>query len=89
MSHQLGGERAGLINKEFDMMFMDKLVEDPEALTDLTTTEIIKEAGTEGIELIMWIALRASLGPKVNAVHRNYHIPISDTAAGVMVMECV
>lgn len=87
MSHQLQGERAGLINREFDEMFMEKIVDDPESLTKLTTTDLVREAGSEGVELIMWLAMRGALGEKVNKLHSHYHIPISNTAAGVLLLE--
>jgi protocatechuate 4,5-dioxygenase beta chain len=87
MSHQLDGTRAGFINKEFDMMCMEKLVNDPEALTHYSIDEIVKLAGTQGAEIIMWLITRAALTGKVSKVHSNYHIPISNTAAGVLVLE--
>jgi len=87
MSHQLQGERAGFINREFDLDFMDRLVDDPESLTDLTTTDLVRDAGSEGVELIMWLAMRGAMKDKVTAVHKHYHIPISNTAAGVLVLE--
>lgn len=87
MSHQLDGTRAGFINREFDMMCMEKLVSDPEALTRYSIDEIVKLAGTQGAEIIMWLITRAALTGKVSKVHSNYHIPISNTAAGVLVLE--
>jgi len=87
MSHQLQGERAGFINKPFDTMFMRKLVEDPEALTRLSNTELVEEAGSEGIELIMWLAMRGAMTRGASVVHSHYHIPVSNTAAGVLVLE--
>lgn len=87
MSHQLGGERAGFINQEFDLMFMEKLVNEPEALTRYSISDIVKLAGTEGVELIMWLAMRGALGEDAPMIHSNYHVPISDTASGVMVFE--
>lgn len=87
MSHQLGGERAGFINQEFDRMFMEKLVNEPEALTRYSISDIVKLAGTEGVELIMWLAMRGALGEDAPMIHSNYHVPISDTASGVMVFE--
>ena len=86
LSHQLDGERAGFINKEFDLRFMESLVRDPQWATRYTVPELVEKAGTQGIELLMWLAARAALGERVNAVHRNYHIPISNTASGLMVM---
>ena len=87
MSHQLQGERAGFINKKFDLMFMDKLVNDPEALTRISSTEFMEQSGTEGIEMIMWLVMRGALTDKVNQVHSHYHIPVSNTAAGILVLE--
>jgi len=52
MSHQLQGARAGLINKEFDTAFMDKLIADPQAAADISHIDYVREAGSEGIELV-------------------------------------
>jgi len=87
MSHQLDGERAGFINREFDMMCMDKLTSDPEYLTRYSNEELVRMAGTQGVEILMWLIARAALTGEVSGVHRHYHIPISNTAAGVMVLE--
>jgi protocatechuate 4,5-dioxygenase beta chain len=87
MSHQLQGERAGFINKPFDTMFMQKLVEEPEALARLTNAELVEQAGSEGIELIMWLAMRGAMTRGASVVHSHYHIPVSNTAAGVLVIE--
>ena len=87
MSHQLQGERAGFINKAFDMMFMEKLIKDPESLTRYSISQLVEQAGSEGVELIMWLAMRGALGPKVSTVHTHYHIPVSNTGAGVLVLE--
>jgi protocatechuate 4,5-dioxygenase beta chain len=87
LSHQLDGERAGFINKEFDLMCLDKLVSDPQALTRYTNRQLVELAGTQGVELLMWIAARGALSGEVREVHRNYHIPISNTASGLQVFE--
>ena len=88
LSHQLDGERAGFINKEFDEMCMEKIVTDPESLTKISREELILKAGSQGSEFIMWMMMRGALGDKVKAVHQNYHIPISNTGAGTMILEC-
>src|SRR5690348_6070980 len=49
--------------------------------------QLVELAGTQGVELLMWIAARATLRGSVSQVHRNYHIPISNTASGVLVLE--
>jgi len=87
MSHQLQGERAGFINKRFDLDFMKKIVDNPEELTKLTTTDLVREAGSEGVELIMWLTMRGALGGNVKQLHSNYHAPISNTGSGVLLLE--
>jgi protocatechuate 4,5-dioxygenase beta chain len=88
LSHQLDGERAGMINKEFDQMCMDKIVTDPEALTAITRHELVEKAGAQGTEFLMWMMMRGALGDEIIPVHKNYHIPISNTASGTMLLEC-
>lgn len=87
LSHQLEGTRAGFINKPFDLMCMDRLVDDPEALTVYSIPELVERAGSQGVELLNWLAMRGALGAHVHKVHANYHIPISNTAAGLLVLE--
>jgi protocatechuate 4,5-dioxygenase beta chain len=87
LSHQLDGKRAGFINKPFDLMCLDALVNDPRALTTYSIHNLNEKAGTQGVELLMWIAMRGALGGTVFEVCRNYHIPISNTAAGLLVLE--
>lgn len=86
MSHQLQGERAGLINPEFDNAFLDKLIDGTDELRKITRLEFLREAGTEGIELIMWLIMRAALGETVEQLHRFYHVPASNTAVGHIVL---
>jgi protocatechuate 4,5-dioxygenase beta chain len=87
LSHQLDGRRAGFINKEFDLECLDKISHDPEALTRYSIPQLVELAGTQGVEILMWIAARGALSGAVSEVHRNYHIPISNTAAGLLVLE--
>jgi len=89
MSHQLQGLRAGLINPEFDNAFLDRLADYPSELRKITRLEYIQKAGTEGIELIMWLIMRGALGEKVNELYRFYHVPASNTAVGHMVLKPV
>jgi protocatechuate 4,5-dioxygenase beta chain len=86
LSHQLDGQRAGFINKQFDIKFMDSLVSNPEWATQYSIHELVEQAGTQGVELVMWLAARATLAGDVKRIHSNYHIPISNTASGLMVM---
>lgn len=87
LSHQLDGERAGFINKTFDLKFMDSLVNDPEWATQYSIHELVEKTGTQGVELLMWLATRGAVPGRVRKVHSNYHIPISNTAAGMMALE--
>ena len=89
LSHQLEGERAGHINKEFDLKFIDSMARDPKWATQFSINELVRQTGTQGIELINWLAARAALGEKANTLHSNYHIPISNTASGLVLMEPV
>lgn len=89
LSHQLDGERAGFINKEFDLLCMDKLVDNPDELTRYSIPEFIEQAGAQGVEFLNWMAMRGALTGKVSEAHRNYHIPISNTAAATMLLENV
>jgi protocatechuate 4,5-dioxygenase beta chain len=86
LSHQLDGERAGFINKDFDQKFMQSLIDDPEWATRYSIHELVELTGTQGVELVMWLAARGALEGNVRNLHRNYHIPISNTAAGMMLM---
>jgi len=86
MSHQLQGPRAGLVNKEFDMAFIQDLYDNPERLRHMPHIEYLREAGSEGIELVMWLIMRAALGDNIEELHRFYHIPASNTALGHLVI---
>lgn len=89
LSHQLDGERAGFINKAFDLQFMDSLQNHPEWATQFSIHELVEKTGTQGVELLMWLAMRGALstgGGTVRKVHGNYHIPISNTATGVLAL---
>jgi protocatechuate 4,5-dioxygenase, beta chain len=87
MSHQLQGPRAGLINKEFDNAFLDRLAGDPQALARIPHVQYMREAGSEGIELVMWLIMRGALDDNVREVHRFYHVPASNTAVGHVILE--
>ena len=87
MSHQLQGPRAGLINAEFDNAFLDRLIDDPAALTAMPHEHYIREAGSEGVELVMWLIMRGALNDKVDVVYRFYHVPASNTAVGHLILE--
>ena len=87
MSHQLQGPRAGLINKAFDNDFLDRIVDSPEELSRVPHIDYVREAGSEGIELVMWLIMRGALNDDVTQRHRFYHVPASNTAVGHLVLE--
>src|SRR5580658_1281426 len=87
MSHQIQGPRAGLINKDFDQRFLDRLISAPDALAAMPHIEYIREAGAEGVELVMWFIMRGALDAQVKTIHRFYHVPASSTAVGHLILE--
>jgi len=87
MSHQLQGPRAGLINKEFDNNFLDRIVDDADELSKMPHLDYVQEAGSEGIELVMWLIMRGALNDNVDLKKRFYHVPASNTAVGHLVLE--
>ena len=94
MSHQLQGPRAGLINKEFDNKFLDRLIADPAGLAQVPHIDYVREAGSEGIELVMWLIARGAMadvegGAAPKVAHRFYHVPASNTAVGHLILESI
>ncbi len=92
MSHQLQGPRAGLINREFDIGFLDRLIADPAGLSEMPHIDYVREAGSEGIELVMWLIARGAMadlagGKAPKIAHRFYHVPASNTAVGHLILE--
>ena len=96
MSHQLQGPRAGLINAEWDNRFLDRLIAEPQELATVPHIDYVREAGSEGIELVMWLIARGAMpdvadgkriGPAPNVAHRFYHVPASNTAVGHLILE--
>jgi gallate dioxygenase len=92
MSHQLQGPRAGLINREWDNAFLDRLIADPAGLAQVPHLEYVEEAGSEGIELVMWLIARGAMSDvdgsgSVELKHRFYHVPASNTAVGHLILE--
>jgi protocatechuate 4,5-dioxygenase beta chain len=89
MSHQLQGPRAGLINREWDNHFLDRLEGNTQALRAIPHIEYLRETGSEGIEMVMWLIMRGALGARTRTLHRHYHVPASNTAVGHIVLEPV
>ncbi|MFD0917149.1 class III extradiol dioxygenase subunit beta [Pseudahrensia aquimaris] len=87
MSHQLQYKRAGLINQDFDTDFLNRLTTDPVGLSKMPHVEYLREAGSEGVEMVMWHIMRGALDDEVTEVHRHYHVPASNTAVGHIILE--
>ena len=88
MSHQLQGPRAGLINRAFDTAFLDRLIADPAGLSQMPHIDYVREAGSEGIELVMWLIARGAMSDAAPRVlQRFYHVPASNTAVGHLILE--
>jgi protocatechuate 4,5-dioxygenase beta chain len=87
MSHQISGQRAGLINSKFDNAFLDKLAQDPESAVKIPHIEYVREAGAEAIELVMWLIMRGALDERTKEIYRFYHVPASNTAVGHIILE--
>ena len=87
MSHQISGPRAGLINSKFDKAFLDNLTKDPNKLMRMPHVEYMREAGAEGIEMVMWLVMRGALDDKIDEVYRFYTVPASNTAVGHIILE--
>jgi protocatechuate 4,5-dioxygenase beta chain len=87
LSHQLDGARAGFINKHFDRLCLEKIVKEPQYITRYSIADLIRESGAQGVELIMWLVMRGALTGDVSQLHSSYHVPVSNTASAVMLLE--
>ncbi|CAN0296448.1 unnamed protein product, partial [Phaeothamnion confervicola] len=87
MSHQISGPRAGLINSKFDHAFLDNLSKNPKKLVNMPHMEYMREAGAEGVEMVMWLIMRGALDEKVDEIYRFYTVPASNTAVGHIILE--
>ncbi len=87
MSHQISGQRAGLINSKFDHAFLDNLTKNPQKLARMDHLEYMREAGAEGVEMVMWLIMRGALDDQVDEVYRFYTVPASNTAVGHIILE--
>src|SRR5947208_7881468 len=86
LSHQISGPRAGLINSKWDKSFLDNLSKDPKKLAQIPHIDYMREAGAEGIEMVMWLVMRGALDDKVDEVYRFYTVPASNTAVGHIIL---
>lgn len=87
LSHQLQGQRAGLINEEYDDKFLEDLKNNPIEVTKISHTEWLRETGSEGIEAIMWLIMRGALDDDVNDIYTFTHCPASNTNYGMTILK--
>jgi len=89
LSHQLEGERAGFINKPFDLMCCDAIAHDVEPLLKYSSRDLVREAGSQGVELLAWLVMHGALAATSKSMtqkHFAYHGAVSNTAAAVMLL---
>ena len=70
LSHQLDGERAGFINKDFDLWCMDKIVSDPDAIAQYSTLDLVRLSGAQGVELVNWLIMRGAMARRSRCATR-------------------
>jgi len=81
------GECAGSIDKAFDLRFIESLTAQPRWAAQYSIEEPAEQVGTQGAELLMWLAMCAALGSSACALHVIYRLPISNTASGLMLLK--
>jgi aromatic ring-opening dioxygenase catalytic subunit (LigB family) len=86
LSHQMNGERAGFNNQDWDMQFLDLIERDPKKLTSMRLADFARLGGTEGAEVIMWLAMRGALAEGAKKIHQSYYLPMT-TAMAVALFE--
>ena len=87
LTHQLGGERYGHTNTEWDQKILDLMERDPAVLANMTHQELMERGGAEGVEIIMWLVMRGALSPTIRCIHRNYYLPMVTGFAQVIYEE--
>jgi len=61
LSHQLTGPAFGSVKEDFDREFLKLIAEDPERICHYTYADLMKRGGTEAVEVVQWLIMRASL----------------------------
>ncbi|AXS42191.1 class III extradiol dioxygenase family protein [Breoghania sp. L-A4] len=87
LSHQLQGARAGFLNREADLAWLEGIATDPQKYRDMTREDYVEQFGSEGAELIMWLVMRGAMDADVELIMKHYHAPASMTGAGMVVLE--
>ncbi|MBN9496814.1 MAG: protocatechuate 3,4-dioxygenase [Alphaproteobacteria bacterium] len=87
LSHQLQGARAGFINRDADKAFLRDIAAAPDRLVNMSREDYVREFGSEGAELIMWLVMRGAMDAQVAVRHTHYFAPASMTGVGMLVLE--
>ena len=61
LSHQLTGTAFGTIHEDWDREFLKLVAEDPQRICEYTYEDLMKLGGTEGVEVVQWLIMRASI----------------------------
>ena len=78
LTHQLHGTKFGTKNVAWDNEFMDRLESEPAPLAELSTQDYMERGGTEGVEMIMWLAMRGASGQERQARAPELHRAADD-----------
>ena len=73
LSHQLTGPRFGDVKPEWDQKFMELLEHDPEQLLSYTHEDFMALGGSESVEVVNWMAMRAALPAGARREYRTYY----------------
>ena len=92
MSRRVRGAAHGLDQQGASTMLLDRVYADPQGQAAVPHIDYVREAGSEGIELVMWLIARGAMadlagGPAPKVAHRFYHVPASNTAVGHLILE--
>ncbi len=86
LSHRPGSEQESVSSTSFNDRCMEALQDNPECLARLSMADLLREAGAQGAEIIMWLAARGALHGKVSKIHSSYPTPISNTTVGLLAL---
>jgi hypothetical protein len=68
------------------MRFLDLIEREPETLAAMRHVDFARLGGSEGVEVIMWLAMRGALSAGARKIHQSYYLPMT-TAMAVALFE--
>lgn len=89
LSHQLHGPDFGFTNPTWDQRFLDLLLQQPEALAAASHEDYMQRGGTEGVEMMLWLAMRGALvetAEPLDVIQRFYWAPML-TGYGLLALQ--